>query len=47
MRSLKPWWRTLYAWQASRLQQIRAAEHLIGPMGANPWRQWPYCWRFA
>jgi hypothetical protein len=36
-----------YAWQATRKQQIAAAEYLIGPMRANPWRQWPYCWRFA
>jgi hypothetical protein len=35
-----------YAWQATRRQQILAAEYLIGPMGANPWRQWPHCWRF-
>jgi resuscitation-promoting factor RpfA len=36
-----------YAWQATRVQQIVAAEYLIGPMGANPWRQWPSCWRFG
>ena len=36
-----------YAYQATRRQQIAAAEYLIGPMGANPWRQWPYCWRFG
>lgn len=28
-----------YAYQATRVQQIMAAEYLIGPMGANPWRQ--------
>lgn len=36
-----------YAWQATASEQIAAAEFLIGPMHANPWRQWPYCWRFA
>lgn len=36
-----------YAWQATRVQQIAAAQYLIGPMGADPWTQWPYCWRFA
>jgi transglycosylase-like protein len=36
-----------YAYRATRVQQIAAAEYLLGPMGANPWRQWPYCWRFA
>jgi resuscitation-promoting factor RpfA len=35
-----------YAYQATRSQQITAAQYLIGPMRANPWRQWPYCWRF-
>jgi hypothetical protein len=47
MKRMHPWWRTRYAWQATRARQIAAAEYLIGPMGANPWRQWPYCWRFA
>jgi hypothetical protein len=47
MRRMRPWWRTRYAYQATRLQQILAAEYLIGPMGASPWHQWPYCWRFG
>jgi hypothetical protein len=47
MKRMHPWWRTRYAWQATRARQIAAAEYLIGPMRANPWRQWPYCWRFA
>jgi hypothetical protein len=36
-----------YAWQATRLHQVMAAEYLIGPMGANPWGQWPHCWRYG
>ena len=36
-----------YAWQATAAQQIAAAEYLIGPAHANPWTQWPVCWRFA
>lgn len=47
MKRMRPWWRTRYAWQATRKQQIAAAEYLIGPMRANPWTQWPYCWKFA
>jgi hypothetical protein len=47
MRRMRPWWRTRYAYQATRLQQIVAAEYLIGPMGSNPWHQWPNCWRYG
>jgi Transglycosylase-like domain len=36
-----------YAWQATAAQQIAAAEYLIGPAHANPWTQWPVCWRYA
>lgn len=36
-----------YAWQATAAQQIAAAEYLIGPLHANPWTQWPVCWRYS